>query len=166
MLRPDGKKILPQGLSPRTLSVHLPSTQETDQVQGRASTAPTVTAPMDDSERGGFQSDVSASVEDRAEPCLFYAHTCGCAKGELCEYSHDRIEVADVSSGKMRQAVRGRIRQRVMELLVVEDLYQVHHALQEEASKSPFAMNLIKTHLEASRRLPQEAGATKVVFSL
>jgi len=53
-----------------------------------------------------------------------------------------------------------------MELLVVEDLYQVHHALQEEASKSPFAMNLIKTHLEASRRLPQEAGATKVVFSL
>ena len=146
--------------------MHLPSTQETDQSQGRASTAPTVAPPTDDSERGGFQSDISASREDRAELCLFYGHTSCCAKGELCEYSHDRIEVADVSSGKMRRAVRARIRQRVMQLLVVEDLYQVHDALQEEASKSPFAMNLIKTHLEASRHLPQEAGATKVVFSL
>ena len=99
--------------------------------------------------------------------CLFYAYTSGCAKHERCEYCHARADQTQVRTAtKIRPEARARVRTRLLQTLVASNLYSVHDELQEEARISPYALEFIRSHLENSRRLPQEPGTFQVLFSL
>ena len=112
--------------------------------------------------------EIESGAKKSQELCLFHAYTNGCFKERDCEYCHmPQSAAAPVElAQKIRPKARGRIQHRVLQYLVMDNLYAVHHELQEEARKSPYALRLIKMHLEASRSLPSTRGVQKVVFSL
>eukprot|EP00438_Fugacium_kawagutii_P027374 Skav211470 [mRNA] locus=scaffold1118:34427:34984:- [translate_table: standard] len=119
-----------------------------------------------------FSETSPATRELRKQTCVFHLYTSGCYKGANCKYSHlsDHVpvEVPGAPARKIRPEARGRIKERVLQYLIAENLYDVHDELQDEAQKSPYARHLIKTHLEVSRdRLtPSTPGVQKVLFSL
>ena len=111
----------------------------------------------------------SAGLGGSRDLCLFYAYTSGCAKQERCEYCHvrgDQTQGSHKTKTKIRPEARARIRTRLLQCLVASNLYSVHDELQEEARKSPYALEFIRSHLENSRRFPRAPETFQVLFSL
>ena len=88
----------------------------------------------------------SGSADHRNEPCLFHSYQ-SCLKGDHCEYSHlihaDQIQIPEPKS--RRGHARLRIKRRLAHRLSTADLYLVHHELQEEAWKDPYAKDCEKS---------------------
>ena len=89
----------------------------------------------------------SGSAEDhRNEPCLFHSYQ-GCLKGDQCEYSHlthaDQIQIPGPKTRRGHALMR--IKRRLAQWLSTADLYLVHHELQEEARKDPYAKDCEKS---------------------
>ena len=103
---------------------------------------------------GGSKASRAASVpaDLHLDPCLFYSYTASCAKGEGCEYSHSihADQVAAPEAKQRRGQARFRIKKRLNEHFAVQNVYEVHQALQLEARKDNYAKQLIRRHLIGS----------------
>ena len=124
-----------------------PSSESTSAESRRAVPDPVTAVPRPVGLQSPARDPKSGSVEDhRNEPCLFHSYQ-GCLKGDQCEYSHlihaDQIQIPGPKT--RRGHALARINRRVAHWLSTADLYLVHHELQGEARKDPYAKDCEKS---------------------
>ena len=135
----------------RTVSdPHLPRSSESTSAESRRAVPDPVTAvPRPVGLQSPARDPKSGSAEDhRNEPCLFHSYLYqGCLKGDQCEYSHlihaDQIQIPGPKTRRGHALMR--IKRRLAQWLSTADLYLVHHELQEEARKDPYAKDCEKS---------------------
>eukprot|EP00435_Cladocopium_sp_Y103_P030256 s3138_g7.t1 len=131
-------------------SVMRPGDTHHDGRDGMVHLADSLPRLPEESEESRGSLPVNPHVAGTCQPCVLFAATVGCHKGERCQYCHmPHAPDARSTTRGVRKHTRDSIKQRVLGLLRPPvDLDAIHLDLQEEADRHPFGRKLITKFLD------------------
>ena len=96
----------------------------------------------------GSEASMTEHSAGRCDPCVFFNSTRGCADGRRCTFCHlEHAKISVAGQHRPRKLTRDRIKDRIEQCLAAPPS-QVHHLLQGEARKHPYARSLIRGYLD------------------
>lgn len=110
-----------------------------------ADTLPRLPEESEESSRGSLPALTNPHAAGTCQPCVLFAATVGCHKGERCQFCHmPHAPDARSTTRGVRKHTRDSIKQRVLGLLRPPvDLDAIHSDLQGETDRHPFGRKLI-----------------------
>lgn len=115
----------------------------------------------------GSEASMTEHSAGRCDPCVFFNSTRGCADGRGCPFCHlEHAKIRVAGQHRPRKLTRDRIKDRIEQCLAAPPI-QVHHLLQGEARKHPYARSLIRGYLDEQQQqavLEHEPPRDEIIF--
>ena len=96
-----------------------------------------------------FQTRLFLDQQIQGDPCVFFASVRGCVKGIQCDFCHqDHPAMNKDAFSRPRKDRRRRMKKTIIEHLSIEDVEEMHTALQSEARRHPYIRMIIPLFLK------------------
>ncbi|CAK9018819.1 Uncharacterized protein SCF082_LOCUS14249 [Durusdinium trenchii] len=95
------------------------------------------------------EQEMEGHVKGTCDPCVFFASVRGCVKGIQCDFCHqDHPAMNKDAFSRPRKDRRRRMKKTIIEHLSIEDVEEMHTALQSEARRHPYIRMIIPLFLK------------------